>query len=340
MPAPGRKTGPRRGYSEDLTLLDTVYSLSGDVPPAGGSAGESHASVLQPGALVVGSVRQICLIRKISGGGAVLHADLPLEEGRRLELELETGEQLEGTIVWRRGSELGLRFDELLDVLPIVARNLATQPGERRRMPRIELTCPALLETQSCSAMVTIRDVAQGGVRIDSPIALQPEQKVVIFPEGLRPIEGSVRWSSGGAAGLAFRPELQWQELMPWLRERRAATPADFEPPAPAMEIRLPSAEREQREPGTVQLSLPARVREGTRRWTIDVASLTARTVEFDCYAALRLGTLLWIVLPGLEGWPARIVGIEGYRFTCEFTQPLHPAVLERILALARTEAA
>ena len=79
----------------------------------------------------------------------------------------------------------------------------------------------------------------------------------------------------------------------------------------------------------------PCGNREGTRRWNIDVGSLTARTVEFDCFAALRLGTLLWIVLPGLEGWPARIVAIDGYRFTCEFTQPLHPAVLERILASA-----
>jgi hypothetical protein len=76
-------------------------------------------------------------------------------------------------------------------------------------------------------------------------------------------------------------------------------------------------------------------VREGTRRWSIDVSTLTTRSVEFECYAALLHGTLLWIVLPGLEGWPARIVDIDGYRFTCEFTQPLHPAVLERVLALA-----
>lgn len=320
--------------------MDTVFSLSGEVPPADPPAAEGDGSVLQPGALVVGSVRQICLIRKISAGGAVLHADLPVDEGRRLELELETGEQLEGTIVWRRGSELGLRFDGELDVLPIVARNLASQPGERRRMPRIELSCPALLETAAQSAMVTIRDVAQGGVRIDSPVPLAAEDQVTIFPEGLRPIDGVVRWSSGEAAGLAFRPELQWQELMPWLRARRTATPSDFLPPGPAIEIRSFSPDGERREPGSVQLSLPARVREGTRRWTIDVGSLTSRTVEFDCYAALRLGTLLWIVLPGLEGWPARIVGVEGYRFTCEFTQALHPAVLERILAVARGAAA
>ena len=40
--------------------------------------------------------------------------------------------------------------------------------------------------------------------------------------------------------------------------------------------------------------------------------------------------------LPGLEGWPARITSVDGYRFTCEFTQPLHPAVLERVLKLAK----
>ena len=92
-------------------------------------------------------------------------------------------------------------------------------------------------------------------------------------------------------------------------------------------------------EPGAeagVQLNLPARVREGTRRWSIEVASITTRAVTFDSFAALGLGSLLWIVLPGLEGWPARIVSVDGYRFTCEFTQPLHPAVLERILTLAK----
>ena len=52
------------------------------------------------------------------------------------------------------------------------------------------------------------------------------------------------------------------------------------------------------------------------------------------------MGSLLWIVLPGLEGWPARIVTVEGYRYACEFTQPLHPAVLERILGLAKVAAA
>jgi hypothetical protein len=247
--------------------LDTVYSLSGEVPPIEAAVEEADSLVFQPGSVVLGSIRQVCLIRKISAGGAVLHADLPVEEGERLELELETGEHLDGRIAWRRGSELGLRFDEAIDVLPILARNLVSQPGERRRMPRVEVFCPARLEAGSRTVLVTIRDISQGGVKIEAPFTATPEDRVLIAPEGLRPIEGIVRWAHGNVAGIGFEPELAWQELMPWL----------------------------------------------------------------------RLGTLLWIVLPGLEGWPARIVGIDGYRFTCEFTQPLHPAVLERILATAKT---
>ena len=48
--------------------LDTVYSLSGGVPPIEATLEDADASVLQPGSVVVGSIRQVCLIRKISAG--------------------------------------------------------------------------------------------------------------------------------------------------------------------------------------------------------------------------------------------------------------------------------
>jgi hypothetical protein len=321
-----------RESSRSRTLFDTVYSLTGDLPPTEAADDEADPSLLQPGALVSGSIRQLCLVRKIAAGGAILHADIPVEVGRRLELELETGEHLDGHIAWQRGSELALRFDEPIDVLPILARTLVMQPGERRRMPRVEVACPARLEVGPRNLLVTVRDISQGGAKIESPFPVAPEQVVVLTPEGLQPLTGKVVWADGRLAGLNFEPEIDWQALMPWLRARRDL---------PAMPSAAPEPERAAGAPGpmdhgSVLMNLPARVREGTRRWSIDVTALTARTVEFDCFAALRLGTLLWIVLPGLEGWPARIVAIDGYRFTCEFTQPLHPAVLERILAQAK----
>src|SRR6185369_15582033 len=217
-------------------------------------------------------------------------------------------------------------------------QDIVSQPGERRRMPRVELTCSALLDVDGRTQAVTTRDVSQGGVKLDVPFALAPEQKVTVTLDGLRPVEGVVRWAAGTLAGIAFLPELRWQELMLWLKERRKSTfqhaGAPFAPAPAAAE--LPVADGDH----GIALNLPARVREGTRRWQIDVMSITTRSVAFDSFAALRIGSLLWIVLPGLEGWPARIVSIDGYRFTCEFTQPLHPAVLERVLALAKDGAA
>ena len=160
--------------------MDTVYSLSGDVPPLDPALLVAEDSSLQPGALIVGSIRQLCLIRKISAGGAVLHADLPVEEGQRLELELETGEQLDGIIAWKRGLEFGLRFEARIDILPILARNLASQPGERRRMPRVEIAAPALIETADGTELVTVRDIAQGGSRIETPHPLTLDARIVL----------------------------------------------------------------------------------------------------------------------------------------------------------------
>jgi len=321
--------------------VETVYSLSGDVPPL-----ESPIEVddvgLWPGALTVGSVRQVCSIRKISAGGAIVHVDGPVAVGDRLDLELMTGEQLGGTIAWREGGEVGLRFDAPIDVFAVIAQDIVSQAGERRRMPRVELVVQALLETAAGTQWVTTRDVAQGGVRIDVPFALKPDERVTVTLDGLPPTPGVVRWSADQAAGIAFLPELRWQELMLWLKDRsRVGHGSALAPPAPEAPAReaplvlgpVPGAEPEEE---GLRLNLPARVREGTRRWSIDVASITTRSVAFDSFAALSMGSLLWIVLPGLEGWPARIVALDGYRFTCEFTQPLHPAVLERILTLAK----
>ncbi|MEA3043029.1 MAG: hypothetical protein QOH47_867 [Sphingomonadales bacterium] len=320
--------------------METIYSLSGEVPAADAGAGSDEAVALWPGALTCGSVRRACWVRKISAGGAILGCDHDLELGERLELELMSGEQLAGLVAWRDGGEVGLSFDEPIDVFAIIAQDIVSQPGERRRMPRVELACPALIEADGRTDYVTTRDVSQGGVKLDVPFPLAADQKVIVTLDGLRPVEGVVRWSDASVAGIAFLPELQWQELMLWLKDRRkAAFDAETAPfaPAPAAAPGDPPAAGAGDD--GIELNLPARVREGTRRWSIDVASITTRAVAFDSFAALRVGSLLWIVLPGLEGWPARIVSVEGYRFACEFTQPLHPAVLERVLALAKAEA-
>jgi hypothetical protein len=321
-------------------VLDTIYSLSGEVPVALGAGDLQDDGALREGALTSGSVKRACWVRKVSAGGAILHCEHDVAIGEQLELELLNGERLAGRVVWQSGADIGLSFDRPVDVFAIIARDIVNQPGERRRMPRVEIASQALLETEAGTELVTTRDVSQGGIKVDVPFPLAPEQKVTVTLDGLHPVPGVVRWSKGNTVGIAFQPELGWQDLMLWVKDQRhvpqAEATARLATPAVAD---APHALPPEIEVG-IALNLPARVRDGNRRWSIDVTSITTRSVTFDSYAALRMGALLWIVLPGLEGWPARIVSVDGYRFNCEFTQPLHPAVLERILALAKEDGA
>ena len=316
-------------------LFQTVFSLSADIPPEEPNAAAPSLANLRSGALVSGSIREICFIRKISGGGALLHVDSPVAVGDRLELELMAGQELSGTISWRRGSEVALRFDAPVDVFAIIASDLVSQPGERRRMPRVEVCTTAKIETELGQDVVITRDVSQGGVKVECQAGLVIDQRLSITLENFRSLEGQVRWASGTMIGIEFERELAWQDLMPWLKDRRNA--ALRAKPAPVRA--LPSEGLLTAVPnfaGSVDLNLPARIREGTKRWNVEVAAITTRHVEFESFASPRIGTLLWLVLPGLEGWPARVTEIDQYHFTCEFTQPLHPAVLERILTDAR----
>src|SRR4051794_40898204 len=177
-----RRRGPPGAFAS--ARLDTIYSLSGDVPMADVDQ-ESDDAALWPGALTSGSIRRACSIRKLSAGGAVLHCDHDVEIGERLELELMNGQHLGGRVAWRRGSEVGLSFDSQIDVFAIIAQDIVSQPGERRRMPRVETTCPTLLDVDGRTEAVTTRDVSQGGVKLDVPFALAPEQKVTVTLDGL-----------------------------------------------------------------------------------------------------------------------------------------------------------
>jgi hypothetical protein len=195
------------------------------------------------------------------------------------------------------------------------------------------LKCPAWLEAGSRREIVTVANVSDGGARIEARTPLVAHEHVTLTLDGFRPAPATVRWVQGRVAGLAFEPELPWQELMPWMRRRYRSKAADRTSAVPEAGPPVePSPEAEDE----IALSLPARVRDGSRRWSIEVEAIDTRQIRFISYGAVEPGRLFWITLPGLEGWPARVAEIDGYRITCEFTQPLHPAVLERVLASTR----
>ena len=109
---------------------------------------------------------------------------------------------------------------------------------------------------------------------------------------------------------------------MLWLKERRKDdVPVDLRAKRARCAGRAQRLSRSAGEEG-VQLNLAARVREGTRRWSIEVASITTRSVAFDSFAALQIGSLLWVVLPG----PRRLAGADRLGRGLSLQLRIHPA--------------
>lgn len=315
----------------EVLASSTIFSLTADLPTALPAPAEGHESALDSAVLARDHDRQPCLIRRFTAAGATLRLPTAdLLEGDAHILELKNGQTIPGTISWLGEGEAGLVFDATIDVVGTLARNLAILPAERRRVPRVEIHQTVCLHRGNNVEFARTRDISQAGVGIETNIAVQVGDEVQLAFDGLRPIEGKVRWERGGQAGIAFDEELGWQTLMPWLREVQRR-------PTRAPGQRAYGIHDEEHGFGlagdkqVIRLDAPGRVREGTIWWNVQVRNLTPTLVEFEAAADFAKGTQLWISIPGTAGWPIGVIDSDNLRYLAEFRLPLRPHELALI---------
>lgn len=76
-----------------------------------------------------------------------------------------------------------------------------------------------------------------------------------------------------------------------------------------------------------------AQCRRGSLRETVEVLDLSVGGARVRAVAPLRTGFAIWIRLPGIEPQEARVIWTRGFESGCEFVRPLHPAVLDSLIA-------
>ncbi|MBX3564885.1 MAG: PilZ domain-containing protein [Sphingomonas sp.] len=300
----------------------TIFSLAADFPAAEPLA-LGHAD-LDAATLTGERIALPCSLRKLNAAGATLHHDAALTEGDALSLTLASGQSIPGTIAWTTGETAGFVFDAPIDVVGTVARTLASLPAERRQMPRIELHQTVSVHHKGAIEFTRSRNLSQGGASVESRRLLLPEDPVQISFDGLRPIDGTIKWASDGQAGIEFDEPLPWQILMPWLRQVQQTPAHPIRSGAFPVPGLIPDAH-------AIQLDAPARVREGVRWWNVRLRGLTSQLVEFESRAPLTQGTPLWIALPHIGGAPASVLETDQHRYLCEFRLPLRPGELSLI---------
>jgi hypothetical protein len=204
---------------DQLPIDTTGYSLESAAPVAGERRDDKrHLTLFRVGALTIGSRRELCLIKNISAGGMRIRSYCPLAEGSAVIDELKTGMSVPGRVSWIDRESAGISFDRQVDVLDVLS---VSDEGPRPRMPRIEVTCPAALRDGAVIHQMPVRDISQGGVKLEGEQPLAPGCDVVVSLPGLTPQAGVVQWAGGGHVGVTFNRLLSLGQLVDWLKTIR-----------------------------------------------------------------------------------------------------------------------
>ena len=180
--------------------------------------GTGRIKTLRVGTVEYDGRRDLCMIRSISDGGLMLHVYAPIKVAQSVVVELKCGHRLLGTIEWVEGSNAGMRFDEPVDIVAILASQVDPSRGMAPRIPRVERACPAKVRIGGQVHQLTTINISQGGVRVRTAAPLPTAVDAVVTIDGLDPIRGRLLWCQDGIAGIAFNHTIALTDLVAWLQ--------------------------------------------------------------------------------------------------------------------------
>ena len=200
-------------------IEETRFSFSDRVPgPPERRQQDRVVTILRVGTLIIESRRELCLIRNISTGGLLAHVYSPVEADQRVIVELKSNQQIEGRIAWVKDENAGIAFDMPVDITALLANPPVLPNGWRPRMPRVEVDRLATLRVGAATHWVHIRDISQGGVKIECEQPLEAGSEIVLTPEHFGPVPGTVRWQKDRFCGVAFNQPVPFDQLIAWLK--------------------------------------------------------------------------------------------------------------------------
>lgn len=183
-------------------------------------ADERHLTLFRVGSMIDGDKRELCLVKNISAGGALIRAYSAVEAGRQIVIELKEGQRICGEVSWVQGNDAGITFDAPVDIAELL-KSSAECP--KPRMPRVDVDCAGLVREGAALHRIRVRNISQGGLSVDSPSPLSVGGDVTVSLPGLSSQSASVRWKDGTHYGISFNVVLPLAGLVAWLNGQKTA---------------------------------------------------------------------------------------------------------------------
>lgn len=178
-----------------------------------------HRTVMRAARLSsnVHQVEALGLVRNISEGGMMIDAYRGFDVGECITISLLDGDRVEGNVIWKDGSTIGVQFSSEMAIDHLLAKPILLTDGKRARPPRITLQRKATIRIGGYMADIEICDISLRGAKVRFNKTLAIDSHVQISMDELRPISGSVKWQVYQVIGLEFHRQLTMEEVSAWI---------------------------------------------------------------------------------------------------------------------------
>lgn len=177
------------------------------------------------GKLTSGVAQELCVVRNICSTALIAQVFSEHVPGDRVTVELKDGRSFDGLVVGCGDDTVEVQFDQPIDLDTAVAPEAAAETGGNgAAAPRMPVSCGGTLQLGLETFAVEIRDLSQGGAKVETAALPKLGEPVALEIEGLGQLEGTVRWCENGHVGIAFAEPLAFDEMTGWIvaRERSA----------------------------------------------------------------------------------------------------------------------
>jgi hypothetical protein len=188
-------------------MLKQLRKLLSDTEPASPKDSDKRQhqrhSVLLQATLYPIDVHCDAVVHDVSDGGVMGETEIALTIGQVVHLTID-GNTLTGAVRWTRGHRFGLALigsGEIWSTLSGLEHG--TLEGQRPRSRRLRTSVAARLRTGRPPRPVTVRNLSQRGMLLDSAGLLEPGQHVLVHFSKRDLIAGSVQWcNNAGRVGV------------------------------------------------------------------------------------------------------------------------------------------
>lgn len=155
--------------------------------------------------LTTGGDSGLCRCLDLSDGGALIETQLIVDVGTGLRLELADSIVLNGVVVWRTASRMGVRFHEPVNSLDIVRRLSEERRLGKDRPLRLAVDARVEVVTGAGSEFLPMLNISQSGARLRDRFKLKVGTPLSLRLQDDLKVSGVVCWSRGDEVGVAFQ---------------------------------------------------------------------------------------------------------------------------------------